>query len=252
MLMVVSDNKKLINILILIAALYMANTFLAMKKIDLGFIATQAMIIAFGVLAIVVHEVSHGYMAFALGDRTARDAGRLSLNPAKHFDPLGVLAMIVAHIGWAKPVPVDYTAFRKPRRDIILVALAGPLSNFALALIFAAAVKYFIRFAGINIFSNIEDPGVYASMLAIKALIVGGIHINLILMCFNLLPIPPLDGSKVIMCVLPENQARRFARLEAYGLFIVLALVYFRALDPFVFGPAEFIYGHLQNFILSR
>ena len=135
--MIVSDNKKLVNIIILIIALYLANTFLAMKKIDLGFVFTQGVIIAFGILAIIVHEVSHGYMAYALGDNTARDAGRLSLNPIKHFDPLGVLAMIVAHIGWAKPVPVDYTAFKKPRRDIILVALAGPLSNLALAVIFA-------------------------------------------------------------------------------------------------------------------
>lgn len=250
--MIVSDNKKLINIIILITALYLANTFLAMKKIDLGFVFTQGVIIAFGILAIIVHEVSHGYMAYALGDNTARDAGRLSLNPIKHFDPLGVLAMIVAHIGWAKPVPVDYTAFKKPRRDIILVALAGPLSNLALAFVFAAIIKYYMRFAGINLFSNLEEPGIYAAMLIIKAMIIGGVQINLILMCFNLLPLPPLDGSKVLMCLLPEKQARQFASLEAYGLFIVLALVYFRALDPFVFGPAEYIYERLQHFILTR
>ncbi len=250
--MVVSDNKKLINIIILILALYLANAFLSMKKIDPGETAVQIIIIAFGILAIVVHEVSHGYMAYMLGDNTARDAGRLSLNPLKHFDPIGVLAMIMVHIGWAKPVPVDYTAFKKPRRDIILVALAGPLSNFILAVIFTVVVKYFIVFAGVNIFSNVEETGIWLAMICIKSLIIGGIHINLILMCFNLLPLPPLDGSKILMCVLPEKYARKFSELEAYGLFIILALVYFKALNPFVFGPAEYIYKHMQTFILSR
>jgi len=250
--MVVSDNKKLINIIILILALYLANAFLSMKKIDPGETAVQIIIIAFGILAIVIHEVSHGYMAYMLGDNTARDAGRLSLNPLKHFDPIGVLAMIMVHIGWAKPVPVDYTAFKKPRRDIILVALAGPLSNFILAIIFAVIVKYFIVFANVNIFSNIEETGVWFAMICIKSLIIGGIHINLILMCFNLLPLPPLDGSKILMCVLPEKYARKFSELEAYGLFIILALVYFKALNPLVFGPAEFIYKHMQTYILSR
>ena len=250
--MTVSDNKKLINIIILIIALYMANTFFEMKKFDAGYLLTQVLVIALGILAIVVHEVSHGLMAFTLGDNTARDAGRLSLNPLKHFDPIGVLAMIMVHIGWAKPVPVDYTAFKKPRRDITLVALAGPLSNLTLALIFSIIVKYIIKFSEINMFSNTEDSAVIFILIIIKSLIIGGIHINLILMCFNLLPIPPLDGSKVLMCVLPDKLARKFAALESYGLFIILALVYFRKLDPFVFGPAEFIYRHIQSYILTR
>lgn len=250
--MTVSDNKRLINIIILIIALYMANTFFEMKKFDAGYLLAQVLIIALGILAIVTHEVSHGLIAFALGDNTARDAGRLSLNPLKHFDPIGVLAMIMVHIGWAKPVPVDYTAFKNPRRDITLVALAGPLSNLTLALIFSVIVKYIIKFSEINMFSNTEDGGVIFILIIIKSLIIGGIHINLILMCFNLLPIPPLDGSKVLMCVLPDKLARKFAALEAYGLFIILALVYFRQLDPFVFGPAEYIYKYIQSYILTR
>ncbi len=250
--MTISDNKRLINIIILIIALYMANTFFEMKKFDAGYLLTQVLVIALGVLAIVVHEVSHGLMAFTLGDNTARDAGRLSLNPLKHFDPIGVLAMIMVHIGWAKPVPVDYTAFKKPRRDITLVALAGPLSNLTLALIFSVIVRYIIKFSEINMFSNTEDSAVIFILIIIKSLIIGGIHINLILMCFNLLPIPPLDGSKVLMCILPDKLARKFASLEAYGLFIILALVYFKMLDPFVFGPAEFIYKYIQSYILTR
>jgi len=104
----------------------------------------------------------------------------------------------------------------------------------------------------VNIFSNVEETGIWFAMICIKSLIIGGIHINLILMCFNLLPLPPLDGSKILMCVLPEKYARKFSELEAYGLFIILALVYFKALNPFVFGPAEYIYKHMQTFILSR
>jgi len=250
--MTVSDNKKLINIIILVIALYMANAFLEMKKFDAGYLMTQILVIAFGILAIVTHEVSHGLMAYALGDNTARDAGRLSLNPLKHFDPIGVLAMIMVHIGWAKPVPIDYTAFKKPRRDITLVALAGPLSNLTLALIFSVIIKYTIKFLEINMFSNTEDASILFALIIIKSLIIGGIHINLILMCFNLLPIPPLDGSKVIMCVLPGKLARKFASLEAYGLFIILALVYFRKLDPFVFGPAQYIYERIYSYILTR
>ncbi len=250
--MIISDNKKLINIIILIIILYVANTVLSMKKFDAGYFISQFLIISLGILAIVVHEVSHGYMAYFLGDRTAFEAGRLSLNPLKHFDPLGVLAMITVHIGWAKPVPVDFTAFKKPARDIILVAVAGPFANLMLALIFSIIVKYFIILTEINLFSNAEDIEIMYKLVILKSLIIGGIHINLILMCFNLLPLPPLDGSKIIMCLLPYKLAVKYASLETYGIFIILALVYFRKLDLLVFGPAEYIYKYLQEYILSR
>lgn len=172
--------------------------------------------------AITLHEAAHGWMANKLGDPTAKALGRISLNPIKHIDPLGtvllplVLVMLSGFvIGWAKPVPVDMRYFKQPLLDMALVALAGPASNFIMA-------------CGWALFGTLGQamftPG---NELAIYIYKVGeaGITINLILMVLNLLPIPPLDGGRVVAGVMPPQIAVPFMKIEPYGLFVVIFLL---------------------------
>jgi len=179
-------------------------------------------------LAITLHEVAHGRVALHLGDPTARDMGRLSLNPLKHVDPVGTvlvpLAMFFASkmllgggllFGWAKPVPVDFRRLRNPRRDMALVALAGPMSNLAMALGWAFVFKWLAP--------SLDTGGGYfqTPLLYMSAI---GVTINLILAVLNMLPVPPLDGGRVAVAVLPRALAMPLARCERYGLLIIVAL----------------------------
>ncbi|WP_456386029.1 site-2 protease family protein [Desulfolithobacter sp.] len=166
--------------------------------------------------ALTFHELAHGYVAYSLGDPTARNAGRLTLNPLKHLDPLGVIAFIIMKIGWAKPVPVNPAYFKDPRRDMLLVALAGPGANLLLAVASAILVKILIMVPILPMF--VLQP--LAGMLA------ASVWINIMLAVFNCLPIPPLDGSKVLMGLLPEDLARSYARLEPFGFILLLILFY--------------------------
>ena len=166
--------------------------------------------------ALTVHEFAHGYVAWRLGDPTARNVGRLTLNPLKHLDPLGVLAFIIMKIGWAKPVPVDPRYFRSPQRDMLLVALAGPGSNVILAIASAALAHLFVALHFLPFFF----------LQPLVAMLAASVWINIMLAVFNCIPIPPLDGSKVLMGLLPPNAARAYARLEPFGFFILLALFY--------------------------
>lgn len=166
-------------------------------------------------LCICVHELCHGLAALGLGDATARDAGRLTLNPLRHVDPVGFLLMLTVHVGWARPVPVDMNRFRHPRRDMALTALAGPLSNLALAWLALLAVRgmYALPWAG----SPAGRLALWA-LLDVAALSVG-------LGVFNLLPIPPLDGSKIALSFLPEGAYRAVLRVERrIGLVLMLLL----------------------------
>lgn len=179
------------------------------------------------IFSVIVHEVMHGYVALMFGDHTAERAGRLTLNPIPHIDPIGtillpgVLLLIPLLtgtspgflIGWAKPVPVNPLNFRDLRRGEIFVSLAGVISNFALALIFA--VLYHITL------------GVMGAGSMITQVFEFGVSINLVLAVFNLLPIPPLDGSKVLIALLPYEAARNFERVSMqYGFFIILLFLY--------------------------
>lgn len=166
--------------------------------------------------ALTVHELAHGYVAWRLGDPTAKNAGRLTLNPLKHLDPLGVLAFIIMKIGWAKPVPVDPRYFRNPQRDMLLVALAGPGSNILLAIASALLAHLLVALPVLPFF--ILQPLV--GMLA------ASVWINIMLAVFNCIPIPPLDGSKVLMSLLPPAAARGFAHLEPFGFLLLLGLFY--------------------------
>ncbi len=171
--------------------------------------------------AITIHEAAHGYAARALGDRTAESLGRLSLNPLRHIDPVGtiivpaVLMVLGGFLfGWAKPVPVNFNNLQHPRRDMALVAVAGPLSNAAQAVFWGLLLK-FLLLSG-------SQGGV---AIGFTNMAVAGIVINLILMVLNLLPLPPLDGGRVLTGLLPEAAARKLDRLEPYGFFILLGLL---------------------------
>ena len=176
------------------------------------------------IFAITVHEVAHGWVALQFGDRTAQMMGRLTLNPIKHIDPLGtiiipgVLLMAGGFIfGWAKPVPVTYQNLRKPKTDMAWVALAGPASNLLMAVLWAVVAKI-----GLMVFSS-----GFAMGEAMIYMAVAGIMINAMLMTLNLLPLPPLDGGRILVSLLPGPLAWQVGRLEPYGFFILVGLLYF-------------------------
>ncbi|HAO31708.1 MAG TPA: site-2 protease family protein [Candidatus Competibacter sp.] len=173
-------------------------------------------------LAITLHEVAHGWMALRFGDSTAHAQGRLSLNPLRHVDPIGtllvpgLLAVIGGFIfGWAKPVPVDYRRLRQPKRDMALVALAGPLSNLLMALAWALVALF-----GHGLQDSVAWLGKPMLLMGLA-----GIDVNVMLGVLNLVPIPPLDGSRVLAGLLPDRFGQAMARLEPYGLMILLFLL---------------------------
>ncbi len=171
-----------------------------------------------------VHEVCHGYAAYALGDPTAKLQGRLTLNPIKHIDIFGLAVLFITRmIGWAKPVPVDPRYFKNPRKDMLWVALAGPASNLALGLIFALLLNYI-------------GPLMTAKfLLPVKLMMEIMVFINVGLAIFNLIPIPPLDGGRVLVGLLPENMANSWARIEPYGFIILLVLVFTKTVNYVIF-----------------
>lgn len=175
-------------------------------------------------IALTVHEVAHGYMAFRLGDPTARNLGRLTLNPLKHLDPIGTICMIFFHFGWARPVPVNSRYFKKPRRDMALTSAAGPVSNFIMA--FLGALVYAILY---SIFASHPVSNNFAAYIQIAALqLLQYFHIlNLSLGLFNLIPVPPLDGSRIFLTFLPAKYYFGIMKYERYiqlGLMILLYL----------------------------
>ena len=172
-------------------------------------------------LAITVHEVAHGWMALRLGDRTAMMLGRLTLNPIRHIDPIGtvlvpgILLVLGGFVfGWAKPVPVTWENLKKPKRDMALVALAGPMANLAMALLWLAALR-------LGIALQDASPWIAQPLMYMAA---AGIFINAVLMVLNLLPLPPLDGGRIVASLLPGPLSWRYSRIEPYGLIIILVL----------------------------
>ena len=185
------------------------------NELDFGSIGALLLRLAAVFLCLTVHEVSHGLAAYALGDPTARRQKRLSLNPLHHIDWLGLGCMVFCGFGWAKPVPVDMRYFKKPKRGMALSALAGPVSNFILTV----ALLFAMRFLEVFVPATAVTLWIYEFFLTAALLSVG-------LGLFNLLPIPPLDGSKVLFALLPDSAYMKLMRYERYGMILLMLLVF--------------------------
>ena len=192
------------------------------------------------VFAITLHEVAHGWMALQLGDPTAKMLGRLSVNPVKHIDPIGtlvvpgILIMLGGFLfGWAKPVPITWENLRKPKRDVALVAVAGPLSNLLMALFWMLVIRASLM---------LEAQNIYLYYIGIA-----GMVINTILMILNMIPLPPLDGGRVAVGLLPGRWSWQLSRIEPYGFFILIGLLATGLLGKII-GP--FISYFLTTFVL--
>jgi len=191
------------------------------------------------IFAITVHEAAHGFAARFFGDMTADRAGRITLNPLKHIDPIGTillpaLTLMVGGIlfGWAKPVPVDFSRLRNPKRDMLWVAAAGPASNFVMALFWALMIKL-----------SLTAPNIYSNPMALMGQ--AGVMINVVLMVLNLLPLPPLDGGRIAVSLLPNHMAFKYAQIERYGFIILIVLlatgILGRIMEPFIDAVIQII-----------
>ncbi|HEY5790541.1 MAG TPA: site-2 protease family protein [Gammaproteobacteria bacterium] len=196
--------------------------------------------------AITVHEVAHGWVARRLGDPTAYMLGRLTLNPLKHIDPVGTVLVPLALtliggfiFGWAKPVPVTWENLRHPKRDMALVAAAGPLANLVMALLWGLAMK-----VGVVLADSV--PAIALPLLYMGG---AGISINLVLMVLNLLPLLPLDGGRVVAGLLPGRLSWQYSRLEPYGLFILLGLLFLGWLGYLLQPPLALLQSLLFNLL---
>ena len=187
-------------------------------------------------LCITLHELSHGFVAYRLGDNTAKDAGRLTLNPLKHIDPMGLLMLLVAHVGWAKPVPVNMRNFQDPKRGMAMTALAGPVSNMLITVVF-------LFFYGLA-YPPAALSGNSLALTGAQLLLVTA-HLSLGLGLFNLLPIPPLDGSKVLFSLMPDERYYQLMRYERYGMLLLFALAFLGVTGRLLSGAINAVFDFL-------
>ncbi len=199
------------------------------------------------IFAITVHEVAHGWVASKLGDQTAKMMGRLTLNPVRHIDPVGTILLPLMMIlltpyafGWAKPVPVDWRNLRNPKRDMALVAVAGPCANLLMLLMWALFLM---------LMNHIPVIPAYA-MLLLNEMAVVGIIINIILIVLNLIPLPPLDGSRIVAAFLSPPLAMRYHKLERWGLLILVALMFTGILGK-ILGPVVGLLLSIVEWLVS-
>ena len=188
------------------------------------------------VIAMVIHEYSHARVAYALGDYTPKMQGRLTLNPAAHVDPIGLIMLFFVHFGWAKPVQINPMNFSNPRRDDILVSLAGPLSNL---------ITSFVALIILVLMAKLDLPLSEGLLVVFNLIIVYNINFAI----FNMLPIPPLDGSHILRNILPYELARAYERLERYS-FIFLIIIIATPVLSYVFVPLQrFIFGIFKSIV---
>jgi len=203
-------------------------------------------------MAITCHEVSHGYIADKFGDNTARSLGRLTLNPIKHMDIFGTLMVFIVGIGWAKPVPVNFNNLRHPKRDMIWVAAAGPITNFALAFLSAMAMRLLV-YAGAGIAAG--SP-LAAFIDPVTLMLAFSVYINLLLAIFNLIPVPPLDGGRVAVGLLPMRLSMLLSKIEPFGMIVIILLVFFTNAFSYVISPilslgVNLLAGPQSNIVFS-
>ena len=214
---------------------------------ELDLISTLFVFVIPVIFAVTVHEVAHGWVASRFGDQTARSMGRLTLNPIKHIDPVGTIVVPAIMyftsgfiFGWAKPVPINWRNLGHPRRDMAIVAIAGPAANLLMLLFWAMSAKVIMLLG--------NDSNHLTQLLFIMSNI--GIMINIVLMILNLFPILPLDGGRVLTAMLPRNLAISFSRMEPYGLIILVVLllsgVLWKILLPVISGTQSLIYQLIQ------
>lgn len=214
----------------------------------ISFINEYLLISIAALMSITFHEVSHGYIAYKLGDNTAKNLGRLSLNPIKHIDVFGLLMLIIFGFGWAKPVPVNMNNFKNPKKGMAITALAGPVSNMILAFFSLLLIALLAPF-----YNNIVISYIINFLFVLTS-------INIGLGIFNLIPIPPLDGSKILNSLLPNNIYYTILQFERYGFILMMIILQLGILDPVLFflrtsvynflwlvasTPIQFIYGFI-------
>lgn len=199
---------------------------------------TDALILIIpALLCITFHELCHGLVAYKLGDNTAKNAGRLTLNPIKHIDILGLIMIIIFKFGWAKPVPVNMNNFKNPKRGMAVTALAGPVSNIVLAAFVMLIYGFF--------YNALASGGTVATV--IQQMLIATAYISCALAIFNVIPIPPLDGSKVLFSLLPEKAYYKLMRYEKYGFIVLLVLVWANVFTPFLTNGTQAVYDWLAG-----
>ncbi len=196
-----------------------------------------------GLLAVTVHEVAHGYVADKFGDPTSRLLGRLTFNPLKHLDFLGTISLLVFGFGWARPVPINFGNMKNQTKGRVVIALAGPVSNLVLALVFAFCL-HFLADVPAQLFGEQSAPLIDP----LRLMVAFGLYVNVIIGLLNLLPIPPLDGGMVLIGLLPGRQARLVSRLEPFGYLFFVMIAYYTGfwkviLAPVVIYVASFLAG---------
>ena len=209
------------------------------QALDVASLLNALLRVAAVLLCLTVHETCHGLAAYALGDPTANSMHRLSLNPLHHIDWFGLFMMLAAGFGWAKPVPVDPRYFKKPKEGMALTALAGPVSNFLLALLLIFISKLIYLYAPYTVVMG----AVFTFCLYTAAPLSIGLGL------FNLIPIPPLDGSKVVAVLLPNRAYRTLMRYERYGMLLLLALSLLGVFGGFISGVIGWVYEAMFNLI---
>lgn len=207
------------------------------QQLDFQPLLEMLIIVVSSVLCITIHETCHGIAAYCLGDRTAKDMGRLTLNPLHHIDLMGLVMMALVHFGWAKPVPVDMRNFKNPKTGMAITALAGPVSNVLLA--FVAMLLRSLVLAGYYATGGNAVLFYIVMFLEYTAILSAGLAV------FNLFPVPPLDGSKVVFALLPDRAYLKLMRYERYGMIIMAVLLLLGVLD----APLMYLRGGLLNLI---